>query len=78
MTEIVSDSDIQFIAELLENGYEYNSEHRCYERVWTTNNGKESIVELYLKESNQWVQQMIGYGGRVFYEETVTKDKLSQ
>ena len=73
MTETV-DRDVEFIQELLEQGYEYNSEHRCYERVWTTNSGKESIVELYLKDSNSddWIQRMIGYGGNVFYSERVS------
>ena len=70
----VTDSDINFIEELLTGGYEYNSHHHCYERVWTTNNGKESIVELYMKDSNSsdWFHKMIGYGGERFYQEKVT------
>jgi len=68
----VTDSELNFIEELLTGGYEYNSHHHCYERVWTTNDGKESIVELYLKDSNEWLHKMIGYGGSIFYQERVT------
>lgn len=69
-----TDSELDFIEQLLSDGYEYNTHHHCYERVWTTNDGKESITELYLKDSNSedWLHKMIGYGGSIFYQERVT------
>ncbi len=70
----VTDSELNFIEQLLSGGYEYNPHHHCYERVWTTNDGKESITELYLKDSNSddWLHKMIGYEGSIFYQERVT------
>ncbi len=69
-----TDSELDFIEQLLSDGYEYNTHHHCYERVWTTNDGKESITELYLKDSNSddWFHKMIGYEGSIFYQERVT------
>ena len=42
-----------------------------WERTWTTNQGKESILEVYKKDDDGWRQLMIGYGDNIFYEEKV-------
>ena len=45
-----------------------------WERKWTTNEGKESILEVYQElEHGGWNKLMIGYGDRVFFEEKVDK-----
>jgi hypothetical protein len=54
------------------DGYSYDTDNDWWVRTWTTNQGKESIREIYQKlESGKWNKLMIGYGDRVFYEETV-------
>ena len=61
-----------FIDRLESDGYHYDSGNAWWERTWSTNNGKESIREVYQPlESGNWKQLMIGYGDRIFYEETV-------
>ena len=43
-----------------------------WERTWSTNEGKETIIEAYKEDPpGEWKQLMIGYGDRVFYEEEV-------
>ena len=63
-----------FLRELSEKGYMYNIGNEWWERKWTTNQGKESIREVYQElENGQWKQLMIGYGDRVFFEEEVSE-----
>ena len=63
-----------FISSLKEKGYMYNLGNEWWERKWTTNQGKESIREVYQElENGQWKQLMIGYGDRVFFEEEVSE-----
>ena len=55
-----------------ENGYTYDSGNDWWERIWTTNEGKETIREVYQQlENGDWNKLMIGYGDRIFYEEKV-------
>ena len=43
-----------------------------WERTWSTNEGQETILEVYKEEpTGEWKQLMIGYGDRGFYEEEV-------
>ncbi len=52
-----------------ENGYSYDPDNEWWVRIWTTNQGKESIREVYQKlESGRWNKLMIGYGDQIFYE----------
>ncbi len=61
-----------FIDRLETEGYRYDSGNDWWERTWSTNNGKESIREVYQQlESGNWKQLMIGYGDNIFYEESV-------
>ena len=61
-----------FIDRLEIEGYRYDSGNEWWQRIWSTNNGKESIKEIYQPlESGNWKQLMIGYGDNIFYEETV-------
>ena len=61
-----------FIDRLETEGYQYDSCNDWWQRIWSTNNGKESIKEIYQPlESGNWKQLMIGYGDNIFYEETV-------
>ena len=61
-----------FIDRLETEGYQYDSGNEWWQRIWSTNNGKDSIKEIYQPlESGNWKQLMIGYGDNIFYEETV-------
>ena len=60
-----------FTDQLAADGYVYNDVRDWYERTWSTNEGKETIQEVYKHESGEWKQLMIGYGDRGFYEEKV-------
>ena len=52
----------------------YNIGNEWWERKWTTNQGKESIREVYQElENGEWKQMMIGYGDNVFFEEKVSE-----
>ena len=63
-----------FLQDLKEKGYMYNLGNEWWERKWTTNQGKESIREVYQElENGEWKQLMIGYGDHVFFEEQVDK-----
>ena len=63
-----------FLQDLKEKGYMYNLGNEWWERKWTTNQGKESIREVYQElEHGGWNKLMIGYGDRVFFEEKVDK-----
>ena len=63
-----------FLLDLKEKGYMYNLGNEWWERKWTTNQGKESIREVYQElENGEWKQLMIGYGDHVFFEENVSK-----
>ena len=63
-----------FLLDLKEKGYMYNLGNEWWERKWTTNQGKESIREVYQElENGKWKQLMIGYGDHVFFEENVSK-----
>jgi len=63
-----------FIGKIQELGYKYDSGNDWYERTWTTNEGKESIREVYQQlENGEWNKLMIGYGDQVFFEEKVGK-----
>ena len=63
-----------FLNGLTGEGYEYEKDNEWWERTWTTNEGKESIREVYQKlENGEWNKLMIGYGDRVFFEEKVDK-----
>jgi len=69
----VVDPVIKFTEEIEEKGYAYNDIKDWWERTWTTNNGTESIQEIYKKDEDGWTKMMIGYGDRVFYEEKVNE-----
>jgi len=63
-----------FISSLKEKGYMWEIGNEWWERKWTTNEGKESILEVYQElENGEWNKLMIGYGDRVFFEEKVDK-----
>jgi DNA-binding PadR family transcriptional regulator len=52
------------------DGYSYDQGNEWWVRTWTTNQGKETIREIYQQlENGKWNKLMIGYGDRVFYEE---------
>ena len=63
-----------FVDRLDSEGYKYDSGNDWYERIWTTNEGKESIREVYQQlENGEWNKLMIGYGDQIFFEEKVGK-----
>ena len=67
--EIVDPKEVQFLKQLDEKGCIYNEDIGQYERIWTTNNGKESCLEVYLKdEEGNWKFQMYSSEGDIFFE----------
>ena len=69
----VIESEVDPILESMESdGYSYDSDNEWWVRTWTTNQGKESIREIYQKlESGKWNKLMIGYGDNIFYEQII-------
>ena len=66
--------DFEFIADLIDRGFNYDKLNDEYVRKWSTETGpQESILEIYKKQwdTNEWKQLMVGYGDNVFYEEVV-------
>ena len=66
--------DIEFIADLIDRGFNYDKLNDEYVRKWSTETGpQESILEIYKQQwdTNEWKQLMVGYGDNVFYEEVV-------
>ena len=72
--DVQVDPTVKFIEGIKEEGYTYNDFRDCYERTWTTNEGKESIIEAFKQDDEGWKKVMIGYGDRVFYEERVNNE----
>ena len=65
-----------FVSLIESRGYVYDDGNDWYERIWSTNEGSETIREVYQQlENGTWKQLMIGYGENVFYEETVDGHK---
>ena len=65
-----------FVGKIEALGYKYDDGNDWYERIWSTNEGSETIREVYQQlENGTWKQLMIGYGENVFYEETVDGHK---
>ena len=63
-----------FLRRIAEEGYTYDNDNEWWQRKWTTNNDKESILEKYQQlENGSWKKLMIGYGERVFFEEEVSE-----
>ena len=58
---------------LSEKGYKYDEEKDWWARTWSTNEGRETIVEAYKCDNDRWKSIMIGYGDRIFYEEEVSE-----
>ena len=69
----VVEPEVDPILSKMENdGYSYDSDNEWWVRTWTTNQGKESIREIYQKlESGKWNKLMIGYGDNIFYEQII-------
>ncbi len=60
------------LSKMEDDGYSYDSDNEWWVRTWTTNQGKESIREIYQKlESGKWNKLMIGYGDNIFYEQII-------
>tara|TARA_B100001996_G_scaffold328754_1_gene276131 strand:+ start:688 stop:993 length:306 start_codon:yes stop_codon:yes gene_type:complete len=63
-----------FLKNLSDLGYAYDDGNDWYQRKWITNEGKESILEVFQPlETGEWKKLMIGYGDRVFFEEQVSE-----
>ena len=72
LTRVEEEPVPSFTDGLPEKGYVYNDVRDWWERTWSTNEGQETILEVYKEEpAGEWKQLMIGYGDRVFYEEEV-------
>ena len=72
LTRVETEPVPSFTDGLTDKGYVYNDVRDWWERTWSTNEGQETILEVYKEEpAGEWKQLMIGYGDRVFYEEKV-------
>ena len=76
-SRVIINHDDPFIDELVSKGYTFDIANSWYRRRWTTNQGAESIEEVYQMlehgEEKSWKHLMIGYGNKIFYEEPVEK-----
>ena len=79
-SRVIINHDDPFIDELLAKGYTFDIGNSWYRRRWTTNQGAESIEEVYQMlehgDNKSWKHLMIGYNNKIFYEEPV--EKVSQ
>ena len=79
-SRVIINHDDPFIDELVSKGYTFDIGNSWYRRRWTTNNGAESIEEVYQMLENgdnkSWKHLMIGFDNEIFYEEPV--EKVSQ
>ena len=70
--DLPEEQEDPLILVLKSKGYVYDSGNDWWERIQTTNEGKETIREVYQQlENGDWNKLMIGYGDRIFYEEKV-------
>ena len=70
--DLPEEQEDPLILVLKSKGYVYDSGNDWWERIWTTNEGKETIREVYQQlENGDWNILMNGYGDRIFYEEKV-------
>ena len=68
----IIDPEVAFLEKLDTKGYTFDEKKNWYVRTWTTNNGKESCLEVYQKdEESNWKVIMYGTEGDIFYEHPV-------
>ncbi len=59
---------------LKSKGYEFDPENQWWVREWTTNGGREKILEVCLKtEDGEWNKLMMTPGGFVFAAEAISR-----
>ena len=59
---------------LKSKGYEFDEESQWWVREWTTNSGKEKVLDVAIKtEDGEWNKLMMTPGGEVFYAEAISK-----
>ncbi len=59
---------------LKSKGYEFDPENQWWVREWTTNGGREKILEVCLKtEDGEWNKLMMTPGGVVFAAEAISR-----
>ena len=57
---------------LKSKGYEFDAQNQYWVREWTTNGGRESVLEVAVKtEDGEWNKLMMTSGGHIFYAEAV-------
>ena len=79
LTSVEEEPVPSFTDRLPAKGYQYNDVRDWWERTWSTNEGQETILEVYKEEpAGEWKQLMIGYGDRVFYENPVNENNDSK
>ena len=58
---------------LKSRGYEFDSANQYWVREWTTNFGREKVLEIALKtEDGEWNKLMMTSLGKVFYAEAIS------
>jgi len=60
------------VKSLRQQGYVWDPQESWWVRVWTTNDGKEKILECFSRSGkDKWSKVMVSEKGYIFYEETV-------
>ena len=76
-SRVIINHDDPLIDELVSKGYTFDIANSWYRRRWSTNNGAESIEEVYQMvehgDNKSWNHLMIGFNNEIFYEEPVEK-----
>ena len=76
-SRVIINHDDPLIDELISKGYTFDIANSWYRRRWSTNNGAESIEEVYQMvehgDNKSWKHLMIGFNNEIFYEEPVEK-----
>ena len=76
-SRVIINHDDPLIDELVSKGYTFDIANSWYRRRWSTNNGAESIEEVYQMvehgDNKSWKHLMIGFNNEIFYEEPVEK-----
>ncbi len=62
----MNDHEVRLMPEMEEKGFAYNDAKEWFERTWMTNNGEESVLEVYkYLNSHSWRRFYMAKGDRI-------------